>query len=31
MSTAEFVARYADDQIEEALETIERLGEYRLA
>ena len=31
MTTAEFVARYADDQIEETLETIEWLGEYRMA
>ena len=31
MTTAEFVARYADDQIVETLETIEWLGEYRLA
>ena len=31
ITTAEFVARYADDQIEETLETIEWLGEYRLA
>lgn len=31
LTTAEFVARYADDQIEETLETIEWLGEYRMA
>jgi hypothetical protein len=31
MTTAEFVTRYADDQIQETLETIEWLGEYRMA
>ena len=31
MTTAEFVTPYADNQIEETLETIEGLGEYSLA
>ena len=31
MDTTEFVARYAVDKINETLETIEWLGEYRLA
>ncbi|MEZ4717746.1 MAG: hypothetical protein R2851_16910 [Caldilineaceae bacterium] len=31
MVTADFVRRYAADEIEETLETIEWLGEYRLA
>jgi hypothetical protein len=31
LTTSEFVARYANDQIDETLETIEWLGEYRMA
>ena len=31
LTTAEFVAQYARNEIEETLETIEWLGEYRMA
>jgi phage shock protein A len=31
LSTPEFINRYANDEIEETLETIEWLGEYRMA
>ncbi|MCB0160105.1 MAG: hypothetical protein KDD83_18360 [Caldilineaceae bacterium] len=31
MATADFVRRYAADELEETLDTIEWLGEYRMA
>lgn len=31
LTTAEFVARYAADQVEETLDTIEWLGEHRMS